>query len=114
MYIMYKMTDYIVCVPSYKRAELCNEKTLTMLKTNHIPVKKIYVYVANKEEYDEYAKVLDPKLYGKLVLGVKGLVQQRQFISEQWGDGKPIVFFDDDVASIDLSMSSLFKGKTLD
>lgn len=108
------MTDYIVCVPSYKRAELCNEKTLAMLKTNHIPAKKIYVYVANQEEYDEYAKVLNPKLYGKLVLGVKGLVQQRQFISEQCGEGKPIVFFDDDVASIDLTMSSLFKGKSLD
>jgi hypothetical protein len=46
------MTDYIVCIPSYKRAELCNEKTLNMLKENNIPAKKIYVYVANQEEYD--------------------------------------------------------------
>jgi hypothetical protein len=32
---------------------------------------------------------------------------------EQWGEGKPIVFFDDDIASIDLKMSK-FKGKSLD
>jgi hypothetical protein len=108
------MTDYIVCIPSYKRAELCNEKTLNMLKENNIPAKKIYVYVANQEEYDEYIKVLDKARYNKLVVGIKGLVPQRKFIMEQWPEGKNIVFFDDDIAKIDLTMSGLFKGKTLD
>jgi len=104
----------VVCVPSYKRAETCNEKTLKMLKNNKISASKIYVYVANDEEYKEYLKVLDKKLYNKLVVGIKGLVPQRQFIMEQWKEGQHIVFFDDDVQSIDLSISKLFKGKTLD
>ena len=52
------MTDYVVCIPSYKRAELCNEKSLQMLKDNNIPAKKIFVYVANKEEYDEYQEII--------------------------------------------------------
>jgi hypothetical protein len=108
------MTDYVVCVPSYKRAELCNEKTLQMLKDNHIPAKKIYVYVANKEEYDEYIQILDKSKYNKLVVGIKGLVPQRQFIMKQFPQGKHIVFFDDDVSKIDLSMWSLTKGKSLD
>ena len=108
------MTDYVVCIPSYKRAELCNQKSLTMLKNNNIPKNKIYVYVANKEEYEEYKQVLDPKLYGHLVVGIKGLVPQRQFIMEQFPENKHIEFFDDDVASVDLKMSALFKGKTLD
>ena len=108
------MPDYVVCVPSYKRAETCNEKTLKMLKNNKISASKIYVYVANDEEYKEYLKVLDKKLYNKLVVGIKGLVPQRQFIMEQWKEGQHIVFFDDDVQSIDLSISKLFKGKTLD
>ena len=108
------MPDYVVCVPSYKRAETCNEKTLKMLKNNHISASKIYVYVANDEEYKEYSRVLDKKLYHKLVVGIKGLVPQRQFIMEQWKEGQHIVFFDDDVQSIDLSISKLFKGKTLD
>jgi len=107
------MTDYVVCIPSYKRADVCNDKTLTMLKKNKIDSKKIYVYVANKDEYDEYLRVLDPKLYNKLVIGIKGLVPQRQFIMEQWKDGEHIVFFDDDVEKIDLSISTKFKGKTL-
>jgi hypothetical protein len=108
------MTDYVVCIPSYKRAELCNEKTLTMLKENHIPSKKIFVYVANQEEYDEYIKILDKSKYNKLVVGIKGLVPQRQFITEQFPTGKHIVFFDDDVSKIDLTMSSITRGKSLD
>ena len=108
------MLDYVVCIPSYKRAETCNEKTLKMLKNNNISASKIYVYVANDEEYKEYLKVLDKKLYNKLVVGIKGLVPQRQFIMEQWKEGEHIVFFDDDVQSVDLKISKLFKGKTLD
>jgi len=108
------MTDYVVCIPSYKRSQICNEKTLKTLKEMNIPSSKIYVYLANKEEEVEYEKILDKKLYNKLVVGIKGLVPQRQFIMEQWPEGKHIVFFDDDVASIDLSMSKIFKGKSLD
>ena len=108
------MADYVVCVPSYKRAETCNDKTLKMLKNNKIPASKIYVYVANNEEYKEYSEKLDKKLYNKLVVGIKGLVPQRQFIMEHWKEGQHIVFFDDDVQSIDLSISKLFKGKSLD
>jgi hypothetical protein len=85
-----------------------------MLKENNIPSKKIYVYVANKEEYDEYIKILDKSKYNKLVVGIKGLVPQRQFIMEQFPQGKHIVFFDDDVSKIDLTMSSITKGKSLD
>jgi len=108
------MTDYVICIPSYKRAELCNEKSLSMLKENNIPAKKINVYVANKEEYDEYVNILDKSKYNKLVIGIKGLVPQRQFIMEQFPQGKHIVFFDDDVSMIDLTMSSITKGKSLD
>jgi hypothetical protein len=108
------MTDYIVAIPSYKRAEVCRDKTLAMLRHHKIPASKIFVYVANNEELAEYEKVLDKTLFHKLIVGKKGLVPQRQFIMSQWPEGKHIVFFDDDVAKIDLSLSSMFKGKSLD
>ena len=104
--------SYVVCIPSYKRAQLCNEKTLSTLKKMNIPKEKIYVYVADKEEYELYKTTLDKSLYHKLVVGKKGLVPQRQFITEEWPEGKNIVFFDDDVQSIDLTMSE-FKNKSL-
>ena len=73
----------------------------------------IYIYVVSQEEYDRYKEVLDAKFYCKLVIGVKGLIQQRQYIMAPWTEGKHIAFIDDDVASIDLSMSDLFKEQTL-
>ena len=94
---------YVVCIPSYKRATVCNQKTLNTLHTHHIG--NIYVYVA-KEDYELYKTVLDPNLYTKLVIGKEGLVQQRQFIMEQWNEGEHIVFLDDDIDDIDMSLSN--------
>ena len=108
------MDDYVICIPSYKRSTYCNEKTLTTLNNHHINPQKIYVYVANKEDYDLYELALNKKLYNKLIIGKKGLVPQRQFIMEQWKEGTHIVFLDDDVESIDLSLSPLFKNHNLD
>lgn len=106
--------SYVVCVPSYNRPELCNEKTLAMLKTSNIKKKYIYVFVANKQEQKRYIELLDKKLYHKIVLGKKGLVPQRQFIMEYFKQGKHIVFFDDDIEEVDLSLSNRFKSGTLD
>jgi cellulose synthase/poly-beta-1,6-N-acetylglucosamine synthase-like glycosyltransferase len=112
--------DYVVCIPSYKRANFCKEKTLATLHKHKIEHDKIYVYVANKEDYDLYKYVFDEeetklgyKLYNKLVIGNKGLVPQRQFIMEKWPTNKNIVFFDDDIESIDLSLSPKFKSHNL-
>lgn len=108
------MSDYVVCIPSYKRAVVCNERTLKTLNENKIDPKQIYVYVADKEDYNIYLDTLDSRLYNKIIIGKRGLVPQRQFIMEQWVDGKHIVFFDDDVEKIDLSISPLFKKHSLD
>jgi hypothetical protein len=108
------MTDYVVCIPSYKRAEILKEKTLKMLHENRISPNKIYIYVANKTEFQTYKETIDSSLYNEMIIGKKGLVVQRQFISEKWSDGQPILFIDDDVKSIDLSLSTLFKNRTLD
>lgn len=106
--------NYVICIPSYKRAKVCNDKTLTTLHKHKIDPKNIFVYVANKEEYDLYKETINSELYNKLIIGKKGLVPQRQFIMEQWPQGKHIVFFDDDIQSIDLSLSPRFKGHNLD
>ena len=107
------LKDYIVAVPSYHRAEICNKKTLSMLHKNRIPKEKIYVYVANKEEYNIYSDTLNKDFYHKIVVGVVGIGKQREFIMDQWPEGKYIVFLDDDIESTDLSLSPSFKSKNL-
>ena len=84
---------YIICIPSYKRSTVCNDKTLSTLKKHNIPKNLINVFVANKTEYKEYDDKLDKKLYNKLIIGKKGLVPQRQFIMNMYNDGEKIVFF---------------------
>lgn len=105
--------SYVICIPSYKRAETCRDKTLAMLKNNKIEKKIINVFVANKTEEEEYKKILDKKTYNKLIIGKKGLVQQREFIQKYYAKGTQILFLDDDVESVDLTLSSMFKGFSL-
>lgn len=105
--------SYVVCIPSYKRSQLCNDQTLTTLNKHKIDSKLIYVFVANKNEYDDYKKVLNPGLYNKLIIGKKGLVQQRDYISNYFKSGEHIVLFDDDVKKIDLTLSPRFKKSNL-
>jgi hypothetical protein len=60
-----------------------------------------------------YEKTLDKKYYNKLIIGKKGLVQQRQFIMDNQPVNKQIVFLDDDIERIDLSLSPRFKNHNL-
>ena len=64
------MSDYVVCIPSYKRAELCKDKTLKTLQHHKIDSKRIYVYVANKEDYKLYEEMLDKNTYNKIIIGM--------------------------------------------
>jgi len=75
-----------------------------MLRAEGIAAHRVHVYVANEEERMAYEAWLDPAMYGQLVVGVAGIVAQREFIVQQWETGKPLVLLDDDVGSVDLSL----------
>ena len=72
------------------------------------------MYAANAEEHDKYKRVLNPDLYRIITVGVIGLVPQCQYIMEQFPTGTYIVLIDDDIDSVDLSLSSKFKDESLD
>ncbi|NBO60974.1 MAG: hypothetical protein EBU82_08395 [Flavobacteriia bacterium] len=59
--------DYIVAIPSYKRTETLKEKTLAVLQRYKIPASKIFIFVADKEEEENYRKALDSKCYTRLL-----------------------------------------------
>lgn len=107
------MQSYVVCIPTYRRYKICANKTLASLRDARIVSDRIYVYVADETEAALYKAVLDPTSYNKIVVGALGLIQQRAFIESQWPVGQPILFMDDDITKIDLSLS-LLPTKTLD
>lgn len=96
--------DYIITIPSYKRALQLQKKTLTCLNEMNIPKMLINIFVV-EEEYDEYLTLLDKSLYNNLIIGEKGLVNQREFIQQYYPIGTHIISLDDDIECIDLSLT---------
>ena len=89
--------DYIIAIPSYKRAETLRDKTLTTLKEHRIPAERIHVFVATPEEKDLYAKTLEAGTYGKLIVAIPGMAAVRNFITGYYPIGQRIVNIDDDI-----------------
>lgn len=91
--------NWVVAVPSYNRPELLAKKTLTTLHEGGVPASKIFVFVV-ADQLDDYKKATDASTYNKLVVGKKGLVNQRQFVIDYFPKDQLIVFMDDDIRAI--------------
>ena len=94
------MSNYIVVIPSYKRPQLIKTHTLKVLENYKISLKKIFIFVANKTEYKDYYESLDKKYHKNIIIGKRGLKNQRNFISSYFPINSKIVQFDDDIKSI--------------
>ena len=92
--------NYVVAIPSYGRAKKLRAQTLDCLASEGIDPQRITVFVASEEERKEYEKVLLPDSYGRLVVGVKGLCQQLNFIRHYYPERTPILRMDDDVKRV--------------
>jgi hypothetical protein len=84
--------SYIIAIPSYKRENALKTHTLKALRD--IPIEIIYIFVANDDEYTRYKSVL-PEY--NIIVGVEGLRDQRNFISQYFPIGQKIVSIDDDI-----------------
>ena len=96
------MKDYIIVIPTYKRYDIIKNKgTLSFLKKNKIDKNKIILFVANKEEMKIYNSQVPKNLYsGKIIIGKKGILNQRNFIINYFPKGKYIISIDDDIQDI--------------
>jgi len=107
--------NYSVVVPSYNRVETLRDKTLTTLKEYKIPKEKIYIFVANEEQYEIYKNGIPSDLYGKIIIGIKGLKNVRNYIVDYFPEGKPLVCLDDDIGGLmQLNDGKLVKSKSFE
>ena len=90
-----------VAIPSYRRYDTLRNKTLTFLASVSYPADKITIFVANQEEALLYQRSIPRILYGKMIIGVIGLMEQRNFISEHYPEDTILIQMDDDVKKID-------------
>jgi len=104
-----KIKSYIISIPTYARYNIIYNKTLnTLYKCNIIPT-KIYLFLANNEEYLKYIasyNSIKDKEYNKwlnkikCVIGVLGLKNQRNYISKFFKEGQEIIQMDDDIQDL--------------
>lgn len=97
--------SYFIAIPSYKRSNQLQNKTLTTLFNNNIPKELINVFVI-EDEYQDYLDTLNKDYYNEIIIGKLGLVQQREFIQNYYKVGTKIVSLDDDIEKIDLSLTA--------
>ena len=100
------MSNIRIAIPSYKREQLIQEKTLAYLERCEIPKDMIDIFVANQEQYDVYREALGEEY--NLIIGEEGLVGQRNFISMYYPVGQKVFSMDDDIKAIKTA-----EGKTL-
>ena len=72
-------------------------KVLTSYK---VPPRLIHIFVADKIEAEVYKKELEPKSYGKIVIGKPGIKEIRNFMANYFPQGKRIVYLDDDISRL--------------
>lgn len=101
------MSDFVVAIPSYDRAKELNKKTLTMLGENNISKNIITVFVASAEQKKIYEEEIGTDY--KIVIGVKGMANIRNFMTNYYPSGKKILFIDDDISRIVKGESSGMK-----
>jgi hypothetical protein len=88
---------YKVAIPSYNRSDIIEKKTLNALKKGNVKSENIYIFVANEKERNIYEESVNKKLYNKIIVGKKGIRNQRKFISNYFNEGENIVSLDDDI-----------------
>jgi len=89
--------EYVVAIPTFNRVDEIIKKTLTTLKNGNVIANKIHLFVANEDEYEKYKSHIPTDLYHKIIIGVIGIVAQRNFIVNYFEENQYIVSMDDDV-----------------
>jgi len=86
-----------VAIPSYQRYKTITKHTLTFLKQHNVERNDIFIFVADKDEYDLYNENVDDSLYNKIIIGKLGIANQRNFIRYYFDENEKILCLDDDI-----------------
>lgn len=90
------MEDFVIAVRTYKRQEIFKKNTYRILQENNL-TERLYIFVADEEEKQAYAKSLEGLSYKEIVIGEKGAVQATRAIHRYFPIGQRIFFMDDDL-----------------
>lgn len=90
--------SFQVAIPSLGRSNSIANNTLALLQKHSVERSQITIFVI-QNEYDAYRAVLTDEI--NIVIGVPGIVEQRQFIVDYFPEGTHLLCCDDDLSDID-------------
>ena len=99
-----------VAIPSYRRSDVIMDKTLGTLRRGGVAISNIYIFVVDDEK--ELYQTACPGY--QVIVGLKGLVQQRAFIQGFFSEHDTIVMMDDDIEQIYRPVDSKTKEQISD
>ena len=109
------MVNYVVAIPTYNRQDVLENKTLKTLIDGGVSKNKIYLFVANQEQCRLYEESIPKNMYKEIIIGKKGIANQRNFIANYFDEGQYVVSMDDDVEEFQmLRGEKLAKLKNID
>jgi len=91
---------YVIAIPTYNREDIISKKTLKTLLEGGVNKNKIYLFVANKEQYKLYYENVPKNMYKEIIIGKLGITNQRKFISKYFPENQYIISIDDDVEEL--------------
>lgn len=97
---MSNLKDYVVAIPSYRRAPTLRDKTLKVLMDYKIDPRKIDIFVADKDQKKVYEDTLPKGTYSNIIVGKPGIKNIRNFMPNYYPQGKYIFYIDDDISHI--------------
>lgn len=92
--------EWRVAIASYRRSETIVKKTLKTLEGYKVNPDKIDIFVANEEEREIYEKAVPKEKYGRIIVGVLGMRNIRNFIQGFYREGDCVLSMDDDIEEI--------------
>jgi len=105
---------YVIAIPTYNRVEEIVSKTLPTLLNGGVAKSRIYIFVANTSQEKMYEAGVPKNMYNKIVVGKKGIANQRKFIMRYFPEGQYVVSIDDDVEELQRMVNSEKMAKLTD
>ena len=88
--------DYQIAIPSHKRSQTINQRTLRYLADAGIARDRVRVFVA-PEQLETYLADTDKALYAEIIPSALGIRENHNFITSYYPDGQLLVRADDDL-----------------
>jgi hypothetical protein len=90
--------QYKVAIRSYNRSNILKECTLSLLKKYNFEESKIFIFVGDMNQLEEYQKVIKGSY--NFVVGKVGIANIDNFITDYFDEGERVICLDDDITGL--------------